>query len=70
MKDGKKPLTDAELQDKLASERVNDTELDTALKKLDAVERSKDESVKNLIESTLQQQKRQEEKYKQEIQQS
>ncbi len=70
MKDGKKPLSDKELQDKLASERLNEVELDSALKNLDTVEKAKDDSVKNLIETTLKQQKRQEDKYKEQIQQS
>ncbi len=67
MKDGKKPLSDKELQDKLASERLNEVELDSALKNLDTVEKAKDDSVKNLIETTLKQQKRQEDKYKEQI---
>lgn len=67
MKEGKKPLTDDELKAKLSTQRDDTQQYDEAKKKLDEAERVKDESVKNLIESTLSAQKQNEDRLKLQI---
>lgn len=51
MKDGKKPLTDEELKDKLQKDR--DEKYEEAKRKFEKIQRDKDESVKELIQTAL-----------------
>lgn len=67
MKEGKKPLTDQELQQKLKQEREQQDKMYETLKILEETEKEKDKSMRELIESTLAMTKENEEKLKQTI---
>ena len=51
MKEGKKPLTEEEMKEKLQAMR--DEELDQAKKKLEETQKRKDETVRRLVEGAF-----------------
>ncbi|CDW73168.1 peptidyl-prolyl cis-trans isomerase d [Stylonychia lemnae] len=67
MKEGKKPLTDEELKNKLNVTREDSSKYDEAKKKMEEVEKQKDQSVKTLIETTLNAQRLNEDRIKQQM---
>lgn len=53
MKEGKSPMTDEELKEKLDNERDKKSKLDIAQAKLEEAQKKKSESVQSLIETAL-----------------